>query len=170
MATNNPNGPHNNYVGAGFTGTGKHECPFCGETQVAAGKWACGMFVGSLALKVQGICSKTNGPHNNVVGAHYHIPQSLRTGCVFCGESRVIGITWACGMKGDGSIIKSICGKLVMLCGPAPVIAASNDSVMSRTHSPLQPEKMVRPTINCPACGAYCAHKHRIGCKAVVTC
>lgn len=41
---NNPNGPHNNVVGAAYTPTGKSGCPFCGEakTDTAKGGWLCG--------------------------------------------------------------------------------------------------------------------------------
>lgn len=119
MATN-PNGPHNNYVGAGYTSTGKN-------------------------------APKLLDPKENRIGNHI----GYEPYCLFCGETQIISGKKACGQSTNGGTITAICQRVIL-----------GKSILTK------PEKMewVKPNVNCPACGAYCAHKHRIGCKAVVTC
>lgn len=227
MATS-PNGPHNNYVGATYIQNNQHGCKFCGDATITpkagSATWGCGNNVTGIPQnKVTAICSKTNGPHNNVVGAQYHI-KPINGGCSFCGAPRAGG-GYACGLSGTSNgtgmaALTSICTNLGQ---PAAPVAASNGPKLldpkenrignvigyephcqfcgctainrgrrvcglsttggriieicqqvglNKSLLPAKPEKMdwVKPTVNCPACGAYCAHKHRIGCKAVVTC
>lgn len=176
MATRTLLDPKENYIGNTVPWDGN--CPFCREP-TSAGKANCGWMAditgkrlpGKSCVVMEATCTKVaampkpanpNGPHNNIVGAEYVLAGPFKNrsdDCPFCGKNGYANSAYLCGFNGSAGIVTAICKNTAS--GPVPAKNAVDAAGRLLSKSVLP----AKPTINCAACGAYGAQKHRLGCK-----